>query len=107
MAIITLGMPIQLPEPSDATEHGESGTPELFRSGVLQIAIGMVGWMMVGMTIVVMVMMIVMTMVVVVMMIVMTKPSLIIIRGVGQTWSHDACVAPTSRFRVVLRDEPS
>ena len=89
-------MPIQLPEPSDATEHGESGTPELFRSGVLQIAIGKLGRMMVGMT-----------MVVVVMMIVMTKPSLIIIRGVGQTWSHDACVAPTSRFRVVLRDEPS
>ena len=89
-------MPIQLPEPSDATEHGESGTPELFRSGVLQIAIGMLGRMMVGMT-----------MVVVVMMIVMTKPSLIIIGGVGQTWSHDACVAPSSRFRVVLRDEPS
>ena len=96
ITIITLGMPIQLPEPSDATEHGESGTPELFRSGVLQIATGMMGRMMVGMT-----------MVVVVMMIVMTKPSLIIIRGVGQTWSHDACVAPTSRFRVVLRDEPS
>ena len=92
IAIITLGMPIQLPEPSDATEHGESGTPELFRSGVLQIAIGMLGRMMV---------------VVVMMMIVMTKPSLIIIRGVGQTWSHDACVAPTSRFRVVFRDEPS
>ena len=96
ITIITLGMPIQLPEPSDATEHGESGTPELFRSGVLQIAIGMMGRMMVGMT-----------MVVVVMMIVMTKPSLIIIGGVGQTWSHDACVAPSSRFRVVLRDEPS
>ena len=48
-----------------------------------------------------------MTMVVVVMMIVMTKPSLIIIGGVGQTWTHNACVAPSSRFRVVLRDEPS
>ena len=47
IAIITLGMPIQLPEPSDATEHGESGTPELFRSGVLQIAIGKLGRMMV------------------------------------------------------------
>ena len=72
ITIITLGMPIQLPEPSDATEHGESGTPELFRSGVLQIASGKLGRMMVGMT-----------MVVVVMMIVITKPSLIIIRGVG------------------------
>ena len=47
ITIITLGMPIQLPEPSDATEHGESGTPELFRSGVLQIAIGKLGRMMV------------------------------------------------------------
>ena len=48
-----------------------------------------------------------MMMMVVVMMIVMTKPSLIIIGGVGQTWTHNACVAPSSRFRVVLRDEPS
>ena len=41
MMMITLGMPIQLPDPSDATEQGESGTPELFRSGVLQIGVMM------------------------------------------------------------------
>ena len=41
MVVITLGMPIQLPDPSDATEQGESGTPELFRSGVLQIGVMM------------------------------------------------------------------
>ena len=55
MMMITLGMPIQLPDPSDATEQGESGTPELFRSGVLQIGVMM---MMVVMMIVMVVMVI-------------------------------------------------
>ena len=69
LMMITLGMPIQLPDPSDATEHGESGTPELLRSGVLQIGIIMM-MMMTRM------MMIMVTM----MMMMMTLISLVIIR---------------------------
>ena len=53
MMTITLGMPIQLPDPSDATEQGESGTPELFRSGVLQIGVMMMMVMVIVMVIMV------------------------------------------------------
>ena len=58
MMMITLGMPIQLPDPSDATEQGESGTPELFRSGVLQIGVMMMMVLVILVTVVMMVMVI-------------------------------------------------
>ena len=93
MMMITLGMPIQLPDPSDATEQGESGTPELFRSGVLQIDISvMITMMMMSMTS----MMTTMAMTMMAMMM-MTIISLVIIRRVGETGSDQAgpSVAPS------------
>ena len=101
MMMITLGMPIQLPDPSDATEQGESGTPELFRSGVLQIDISVMimttmVMMMTMMTLTAMAMTaIAMTAIAMTMM--MTMISLVIIRRVGETGSDQAgpSVAPS------------
>ena len=96
MVVITLGMPIQLPDPSDATEQGESGTPELFRSGVLEIAI----------SVMIMMMMTMLTMMATMMAMLI---SLVIIRRVGKTGSDQPgpSVAPTRVLRVKLGDKPA
>ena len=99
MMMITLGMPIQLPDPSDATEQGESGTPELFRSGVLQIDISvmMMTTMMMMMTMMTMTAMAMTAIAMTMMTMMMTMISLVIIRRVGETGSEQAgpSVAPS------------